>query len=477
MKILCIQLARLGDILLSAPALHALKREEPDSRIDILVRPRFAAAAGLFPWLNVRTFDTGEILQPLLLEGGVEASQEKLRVLVEELKNEKYDLILNFTFSPFSSYLTALLSEGGNSRGYTRFGDGSFAVTDFISGYFYSQVGIGRPNRLHVSDIFAAMAGTSLSSDDWPLFERVENPSGVIFHVGASHASKSLSPGKTAMILSSLQERGVENITLVGSAGEIPLANQILARLERPVVNLCGRTDIRGLRDAIASAELVIGADSAPMHFATLAGVPCLNISFPSVNFFETAPRSAGSRVLFADSDETLLSHIAANEACGILNQRPPALCVAESLSPLEPLQAPRWNRLETEWALVKSAYFRIPFDSALRGEERRGIEELRKLNDIILLQYGDMESKPQNIWAGDLVRQAEVLFAAVTDAAPSLRVLARWLSASRATVGPGSAAGVREKYVAIHRDLAAILEEISPSEEKEHGDEKISAG
>lgn len=476
MKILCLQLARLGDILLSAPALHALKRSNPSMQLDVLVRPRFEGAAQIFSdWLNVKTLPTDSILAPVVNDQDVQASRLELANFINSLRSEKYDLVLNFSFSPFSSYLTKLL-EVDSTRGYTRFSDGSFALKDFISGYFYSQVGIGRPNRLHLSDIFASMAGVDLTDVDWNLIERAEEPEGVVLHIGASQQEKSLPTDKLVMIVSALQERGIKKITLVGSSSEVPIANQIVNRVDEKVENLCGRTSIQELVKVIAGAELVIGADSAPMHFATLAGVPCLNLSFPTVNFFETAPRSTGSRILFTESPDQVMSHIVANEAARMLEGKTPAICIAESFGPTENLYTPRWNRLETEWSIVKSAYFRVPFEGQLSPLEKSGIQNLKELNELVVNQYLSLENGGPNSLAHDFIQQAEALFVTVAKTVPSLQVIVRWLEASRTTVGPGAAHAIVQFYKNIHVDLAVILDELVPPEEKAHGNEKLPA-
>ena len=63
MKILVIQLARLGDIYQTWPSVFALKRKYPEAKIDLLVRERFAAAThGLSAVDEVVHFPSREVL-------------------------------------------------------------------------------------------------------------------------------------------------------------------------------------------------------------------------------------------------------------------------------------------------------------------------------------------------------------------------------------------------------------------------------
>ncbi len=480
MKILCIQLARLGDILVGAPALHALKREHPGAEIDILVRKRFEDAAKVFPWLNVKTFDTAHLLEPLLNQADHAKSCGFLNDLVQKIKDEKYDLILNFTFSPFSSYLTAMVSESAEPhvsvRGYTRFADGSFAIQDLISGYFYSQVGIGKPNRLHLSDLLAGLAGVNLTIEDWKLFKKHPTADKIAIHVGASQANKALSVDKIVSILTALKERNLLGLTLIGSQAEQGVANQVMARVGGGINNLCGRTSVEELKNLIASCRAVIGADSAPMHFATLAGVPCLNISFPTVNFFETGPRSSGSRVLYFESSEQVQNQVVANEAEALVTGGPLRAAVAVSQSPLNPYLCPNWKVMEAEWSIVQNAYFRMPFQGSLTAQERQGITQFKQLSELVISQIQKLEAIPNDILAHDFISQADILVESIGRAVPSLRSIGRWITASRATVGPGKQSAVLQHYKNIYLDLSSILEELAPSKEVNHGNENLSS-
>nr|HPI41550.1 glycosyltransferase family 9 protein [Pseudobdellovibrionaceae bacterium] len=66
MKILIIQLARLGDIYTSWPVIRAIKRENPKAEIHVLVRKKFEKAlVGLESLDHIHVMETSEILSPL----------------------------------------------------------------------------------------------------------------------------------------------------------------------------------------------------------------------------------------------------------------------------------------------------------------------------------------------------------------------------------------------------------------------------
>lgn len=160
MKILILELARLGDIYQTWPALRGLRRLYPEAQIHVLTRSRFEAA---FDGLEVvderKILPSRDLMAPLVQpQMDVKASHDLVGKFVDSLKAEKYDWILNFSFSPLSSYLTHAIADNRSDvrlSGYSRTSDGFLAIPDDMSAYFYAQVGINKPNRFHLAEIFA----------------------------------------------------------------------------------------------------------------------------------------------------------------------------------------------------------------------------------------------------------------------------------------------------------------------------------
>src|SRR4051812_26652572 len=127
MKILILQLARLGDIFLSRPAIRALKDQFPEAQIEIMVRYRFRhALAGLVQVDRIWFLDSRTILRPVLEDPqNWRESSHELDQLIADLRGQGYERIINLSFSPMSSYLThAITTESTEVRGYTRSSDG-----------------------------------------------------------------------------------------------------------------------------------------------------------------------------------------------------------------------------------------------------------------------------------------------------------------------------------------------------------------
>src|SRR4051812_25965887 len=104
MKILVLQLARYGDIYLTWPSLRALRRQNPDAEIHLLVREKFKAATeGLGSGIIVHTMPISDILAPLVSGPGVsspsvEVAKFVLDEWIDQLSAIKWDRIINLSF-------------------------------------------------------------------------------------------------------------------------------------------------------------------------------------------------------------------------------------------------------------------------------------------------------------------------------------------------------------------------------------------
>ncbi|HEX4926143.1 MAG TPA: glycosyltransferase family 9 protein, partial [Bdellovibrionales bacterium] len=246
MKILVLQLARFGDILTTWPVLRALKRAHPHASIDILVRHRFREACeGNSAIDRVWALDSDHLMEPLLTEApSVEESLARLEAFLRPMTGEGYHTVLNLSFSPASAFLTRVFERhGAEARGYSRHEDGSLKLADAYSEYFYAQVGIGKPNRVHLADLLAGVAQTELTRDDWRAVTFDSIVPRIAVHIGASQEQKSYSPDRWAVALQEILKWWPHGITLIGSGGEQPRADRICELLDNArVVNAVGKT-------------------------------------------------------------------------------------------------------------------------------------------------------------------------------------------------------------------------------------------
>jgi ADP-heptose:LPS heptosyltransferase len=488
MKILIIQLARLGDIYQTWPVVRALRRQYPQAQIQMLARKSYSAAClGLEEIERTWEFDSRSILVPLIKERPeLSESVEQVEKLIRDLRGQCFDQVINLTFSPLSSFITHALENSSGSlnpriRGYTRHSDGYLSIADDASAYFYAQVGPGKGNRFHLTDIMAQVADLELKDEDWrpPTFSKNRNsvvvPKGsIVVHVGASETKKSYGSHKWLQVVRGLLESSERDVVLIGSKAEVEIG-QILENVTsvRKPINLVGQTELPDLFQILGSAELLVGCDSAPVHIAALTNTPVLNLSFGTVNFWETGPKSAGSRILVASEPEALASAFVLREALGLLNQKDgfqlgsehdfaesvgEASVVIVPSKKTEPYLAPKELQFSPAWEMLKAIYAGQLFPQPSDGVFLKAVARLAETNDLALEQIQTLKSQSKNEVAASILRRCDEIFLTLQKASPDLGIIIRWFNTERIRLKPNSQELILIETESLHLRLRKIL-------------------
>lgn len=94
---------------------------------------------------------------------------------------------------------------------------------------------------------------------------------------------------------------GAPRIVLLGSAAERPAAHRLLRllppKITAQVEDLSGKTDWRGLTDAVTGLDVLVTPDTGVMHLAAHLGVPTLAFFLSSAWCHETGPYGLGHSV------------------------------------------------------------------------------------------------------------------------------------------------------------------------------------
>lgn len=100
---------------------------------------------------------------------------------------------------------------------------------------------------------------------------------------GASYGSaKCWPPERFAEVADRLVAETGAQVILFGTAGEIPVANAILAGMRHKPIDLTGKTAIADLPALLSQCHLFLGNDSGAMHVASAVGLPVLAIFGPT---------------------------------------------------------------------------------------------------------------------------------------------------------------------------------------------------
>ena len=367
--------------------------------------------------------------------------------MIEKISSEEYDQIINLSFSPLSSYLTHALSHKKTKVfGFTRFSDGYLSIPDDASAYFYGQVGIGKKNRVHLSDIFSTVAGVDIKEQDW----RGPEPASktgfreeeyIVVHVGTSESRKTYGEMKWRQVLSGIRRGWSGKIIMVGSSDEKKLSDKILDGTNLVnIENLVGSTKIYDLFEIIGSAQLVVGCDSVAMQMASLTNTACVCLTFSSVNFWETGPRASGSVVLYADESDLLASDRVSEVVLSTLSGK-------ELTTPIilsKPNEIPAFQVVGHEdkifcWDLIKAIYMEDPFPIPQSQLVYQGIARLKEVSHLALEQLNYIADVDKQAMAAKILDQVDDIIGSIEKMVPELSPLVSWFQVEKQRIGPGS--------------------------------------
>ena len=294
-RILIVRVDLLGDVVLSLPAVRALKRAYPEAQIDMLVLHSTADILRAEPEIaRVLVFDPGVWRRPVgLLKS---TTWRDARALLRELRSAHYDLALSV-----SGDIASILTRVSGAR--RRFGYASEAyshfLTDALPGGRYQT---HQHEVQYVLDLARAAGGVILPEDELlklhvlpdaartmsEILHRQRAEAGprrpiVAIHAGARNGqAKRWPPGHIATLADRLVSELDALVVLTGAPSEEPLARAILRRTCHPVLNLTGRTTIPELVALLAASDLLITGDSGPMHIACAVRTPIIALHGPT---------------------------------------------------------------------------------------------------------------------------------------------------------------------------------------------------
>lgn len=494
MRILVVQLTRIGDIYSTWPSLRALHRNYPDAQIDILVRPRFAGACQGLDFLHqVIELPMQEIFRELLsdavsdkecLQNGMQAMDSFL----SWMQQRNYDQIINLSFSPSSSFLVKCI-EGPNTevRGYSRHPDGFLRMDDDASAYFYAQAGVRNFNRFHVNDLFAEVCGVALTEEDYRVPVAHELPSilglyvgsspYVVVHLAASTQHKSLPIEKWINLARRFIQQRAERLVLIGAPLDQVLAEQLIQVLGSDrIINLVGKTSLLDLFPLLRDARLLVGVDSGPIHIAALVQTPVYNLSNAKVRFWETGPKAAGSQVRICESFDQLGSDQIMKDIGHLLNGEVPSDELAVIHSPLGEYQVEATDpSAEFAWKLIRAIYLGEDFPVPPNLAVVEGLQQLQELNAMSLQQFHAILRKEQHEENQRILENIDELVENIIMMIPEIGPLVQWYQTEKLRVGPIGKEAIIGKYTEIHETLARILSIYTGEKWQEHSQQQES--
>jgi lipopolysaccharide heptosyltransferase II len=307
-KLLCVRLDSAGDVLLTAPALHALKEAVPGRHLTLLTSPSGAHAARLVAAVDdIIEFDAPWMKPP-------RANVAADRALIDRLAAGGYDAAVVFTVysqNPLPAAYLAYLA--GIPRCLAHCRENAYRLLsdpvpetephERVRHEVRRQLDlVATTGALPKSDVLAisipqrarrraaAALATLQIPRDGPL---------VVAHAGATAPSRRYPAPLLAAALDMIVVGQGARVVLTGDSSEVGLVESVRAAMTSSAHSLAGCLDFAELCALIETADVLVSNNTAPVHVAAAVGTPVVDLY--ALTNPQHVPWRVPHRVLFHD--------------------------------------------------------------------------------------------------------------------------------------------------------------------------------
>ena len=307
-EVLVLRLDRIGDVLMSLPALHDLRAVLPHARIRLAVGTWSAQLASSAPVDEVLVWSAPWVGRPS--EGA-----QSLRALVaaaRALRATPLDLAIDLQGDVRASLLLWL--SGARARiGYANTG-GAYLLSHVVP--LDETVSWVEQNRRAVAlSVGAATAkerfdpltpaDRSFASHLYENLHLEEKRPLVGLHPSGGRRVKQWPIERWAEVATRLQQEEGATILITGSEADRPLAMALAKSLPGKALDLAGRLGVREMMALLSRLDLFLSPDTGPMHMACAVDTPSVSVFGPSdpVRYFSGGAGRPGSRHVVVKPD------------------------------------------------------------------------------------------------------------------------------------------------------------------------------
>lgn len=308
-RVLAIRLDAMGDVLMTTPALRAIRRSLPDAHLALLTSPSGAAVAGRIP-------EVDEVIvhrAPWMKAPAELGDAEDLPGLAASLRRGRFDAAIVFTVfsqSPFPAAIACQLA--GIPRVLAHVRENPYAlVSDWVRDREWPT-----PGRHEVQRQLDLVREVGYTTDDEHLSYRVSPEASrwvrellgslgigprdpfVVVHPGATAASRRYRAEGFASAARILAVRDGLRILVTGSDEERPLTARVAYEVPA-AIDLAGSLGTDELAALIAAAPVLVTNNTGPAHLAAAVGTPVV-VLYAQTNL-QHMPWQVPSRVLTRD--------------------------------------------------------------------------------------------------------------------------------------------------------------------------------
>ncbi|MDH5385847.1 MAG: glycosyltransferase, partial [Candidatus Aminicenantes bacterium] len=305
-KVLVIQLADIGDIILTSPFLRELRRYLPHVWITLIVQPRMFNLLEKCPYTNeVLTFDWRAVKNwNISFNGCIQWWLQSVGVAKRSLWKHHLNMAISTRWNndPCQAASIILMYMSGASlrigykdapqdqKRYRLKGLNRFLTQGPLRGFPQHEVErqldilrfLGANPIDSGLEVWTTQEDEFFAQDVLNRFNLADTDLLIAFAPGATWSFRRWPSSRFIELGKWLQENYGASILLIGGKGEQKLSHHIERGMHSgQTVNLVGKTTLREMASVLKHCKLFIGNDSGPLHVATAAGVPVVGLFGP----------------------------------------------------------------------------------------------------------------------------------------------------------------------------------------------------
>jgi len=295
-KILIIQTASIGDVILATPVAEKLHLFYPNASIDLLVKKG-----------NESLFEGHPFLHEVLVWNKKEKKYANLHQLGHRIRKTRYDIVVNL--QRFAS--TGILTACSGARMTIGFDKNPFSF--FFTKKIKHRIEPGMHETERNNDLIRELTdGVNMPPKLYPPADALAD---LEFMKSLSGNMYTISPASLWFTKQFPKEKWIafmklipatSTICLLGSKQDSSLCEELISASGHPgALNLAGRLSFLQSASLMKRAKMNFTNDSAPMHLASSVDAPVTVIYCSTVPGFGFGPLSTDSTV--AETDEPLL--------------------------------------------------------------------------------------------------------------------------------------------------------------------------
>ncbi|MEO8438719.1 MAG: glycosyltransferase family 9 protein [Spartobacteria bacterium] len=299
MNLLLIQLKRIGDLILTVPAIAALREAFPSARITLVGAHGSRELLPAIPGLD----------QTLVARGRISDAPQFFAVA-----KAKFDCCLDFSRTDRSAFLTLL--SGAQRRitydtvrraplrqlSYNEFVPSQVRFVHTVDHHLalLAPLGLRHASR----EIHLELPATSTAKAAAVIAEKRLGDDFVVLHPGSARGEKFWVPRRWAEVSDRISDGGKIRCVITGGSSRMEREHieQIKSHVRHPVTDLSGQLDLLALAALLEQARLLVTIDSAPMHLAGALCTPQV-VLFGPTNPFHWRPRDTPAAIIQAGED------------------------------------------------------------------------------------------------------------------------------------------------------------------------------